>query len=422
MSNYTKTTNFAIKDSLPSGDANKIIRGTEFDTEFNNIATAVATKLDSGSITSDLITYSPDGTGAVDTTVQAKLRESVSVKDFGATGDGVTDDTAAIQSGITFVSGNGKALYVPAGDYLLSATVDIPSNVTMYGDGIKSKFFRDTSVAAFDIFSVKGSAHVILRDFLIDGVSKLDRSILTNRYCGIRVHQAAPETFTTGVGQADFVYSFDSPSQDSDIAVYITSADSATKTVQTLTTDYTVNLITKTVSFVAGQEPSTGEFVTIANLASVDPQPNDIEIHGVHINTTTSGEQQPEGNRAALLLEDCHDVRVSRCKFYDNRGAGIIVSQIGSYASEFRTDPPYQTKDIQITQCWGVGENATGDPDPFGSFIAGNQFENMVVNGCIAKGFGFANFSLNGQKSTIQNCVSIESKSTGITLGHPTRR
>jgi hypothetical protein len=47
MSNYTKTTNFATKDSLPSGNAAKIVRGTEIDTEFNNIATASATKADS---------------------------------------------------------------------------------------------------------------------------------------------------------------------------------------------------------------------------------------------------------------------------------------------------------------------------------------------------------------------------------------
>ena len=44
MSNYTKTTNFTAKDSLPSGDTNKIIRGSEFDTEFDAIATASATK------------------------------------------------------------------------------------------------------------------------------------------------------------------------------------------------------------------------------------------------------------------------------------------------------------------------------------------------------------------------------------------
>ena len=46
MSNYTKTTNFAAKDSLPSGNAAKIVKGAEIDTEFNNIATASATKAD----------------------------------------------------------------------------------------------------------------------------------------------------------------------------------------------------------------------------------------------------------------------------------------------------------------------------------------------------------------------------------------
>jgi len=51
MSNYTKTTNFANKDSLPSGDAGKIIRGTEFNTEFDAIAVAVATKSDTASPT-----------------------------------------------------------------------------------------------------------------------------------------------------------------------------------------------------------------------------------------------------------------------------------------------------------------------------------------------------------------------------------
>jgi hypothetical protein len=49
VANYTKTTNFTSKDSLSSGDTNKIIRGSEFDTEFNAIATAVQTKADAAS-------------------------------------------------------------------------------------------------------------------------------------------------------------------------------------------------------------------------------------------------------------------------------------------------------------------------------------------------------------------------------------
>ena len=51
MSDYTKTTNFAAKDSLPSGNAAKVVKGTEIDTEFNNIATAVATKADTSTVT-----------------------------------------------------------------------------------------------------------------------------------------------------------------------------------------------------------------------------------------------------------------------------------------------------------------------------------------------------------------------------------
>ena len=51
MSNYTKTTDFAAKDTLPGGDTNKVVRGTEFETEFDAISTAIATKADTASPT-----------------------------------------------------------------------------------------------------------------------------------------------------------------------------------------------------------------------------------------------------------------------------------------------------------------------------------------------------------------------------------
>ena len=51
MSNYTKTTNFAVKDGLASGNPNKIIKGAEIDSEYNNIQTAVATKANTASPT-----------------------------------------------------------------------------------------------------------------------------------------------------------------------------------------------------------------------------------------------------------------------------------------------------------------------------------------------------------------------------------
>jgi hypothetical protein len=51
MSNYSKSTNFASKDNLSPGNPLKIVKGTEIDTEFNNIATAIATKTDNSSAT-----------------------------------------------------------------------------------------------------------------------------------------------------------------------------------------------------------------------------------------------------------------------------------------------------------------------------------------------------------------------------------
>jgi hypothetical protein len=97
------------------------------------------------------IVYDPGGTGAVATTVQTKLRESVSVTDFGAVGDGITDDTVAIQNALNYVSTSTyrKALYVPAGLYKLTDTLvvrnaggDPRSGWSLFGDGFNSVLYQ----------------------------------------------------------------------------------------------------------------------------------------------------------------------------------------------------------------------------------------------------------------------------------------
>jgi hypothetical protein len=72
MSNYTKSTNFAVKDGLTTGNPAKIIKGTEINTEYDNIASAISSKADSnntaltGTATAANLTVSGTFTATVD--------------------------------------------------------------------------------------------------------------------------------------------------------------------------------------------------------------------------------------------------------------------------------------------------------------------------------------------------------------------
>lgn len=70
MANYVKATNFATKDTLPTGDANKIVKGTEIDNEFNAIAGAVSSKAD---LASPTFTGTPAGPTAIAGTATTQL-------------------------------------------------------------------------------------------------------------------------------------------------------------------------------------------------------------------------------------------------------------------------------------------------------------------------------------------------------------
>lgn len=68
MSNYTKATNFATKDTLPTGDSNKIVKGTEIDNEFNSISGAISSKADIASPTFTGTPAAPTATAGSNTT------------------------------------------------------------------------------------------------------------------------------------------------------------------------------------------------------------------------------------------------------------------------------------------------------------------------------------------------------------------
>lgn len=113
----TSTTSVTFTTGLSAGDEVTFIAGPAVNGTVANDAS--------------LVSYTPAGTGAVATNVQAKLRESASLLDFGADPSGLSDSTAAIQAAIT--ASYGKTLVVPPGTYLVASEISINSGLKIIG-------------------------------------------------------------------------------------------------------------------------------------------------------------------------------------------------------------------------------------------------------------------------------------------------
>ena len=139
MSDYTKSTDFASKDALPSGNAAKIVKGTEIDTEFNNIAVAISTKADLAS---------PGFSGSPTAPTQSSGDNTAKLATTGFV-------TAAVAAALT------TAIY-PVGSIYTNATVST-NPATLLGFGTWTAFGTgrvligvDSGNAAFDTLGETG--------------------------------------------------------------------------------------------------------------------------------------------------------------------------------------------------------------------------------------------------------------------------
>jgi hypothetical protein len=123
---------------------------------------------------SSLVGFIQAGTSAVATTVETKLRESVSIKDFGAVGDGVTNDRAAIQAALN----TGKSVLIPSGTYLFSTSISFTAaNQCIFGLGNDS--ILKSGPGSVYIQS-QGLNNLTIRDLQIDGVGTNGGILISN--------------------------------------------------------------------------------------------------------------------------------------------------------------------------------------------------------------------------------------------------
>lgn len=113
---------------------------------------------------SSVIAYTPADGNTVITSVQAKLRESVSVKDFGAVGDGVADDTTAIQAAVNYGSLHNKNVFIPTGVYLCSTSIYLYYDPVLNSGGNSNETNAGT-------FSIKGEGRFAHLQFVTGAAS-----------------------------------------------------------------------------------------------------------------------------------------------------------------------------------------------------------------------------------------------------------
>ena len=112
-----------------------------------------AQTLSTGVTDASLVTYDPPFTNSVATTVELKLAQTVSIKDFGAVGDGVTDDTAAIQAASTSIGAG--TLHFPEGNYL--ASFDTYANLVFAPNAFVTGTVTITGASEVKLTSVRAS-------------------------------------------------------------------------------------------------------------------------------------------------------------------------------------------------------------------------------------------------------------------------
>jgi hypothetical protein len=128
-------------------------------TALENFDTALATSTGSASVG-----FLQAGSGASLRTVQSKLRDVVSVKDFGAAGNGISDDTAAFAAALA----TGKGVYIPPGTYLITSSLTVStSGQSIFGCGFGQSIVQRGNDNSFIMFNVTAPWGVEFLNFKI---------------------------------------------------------------------------------------------------------------------------------------------------------------------------------------------------------------------------------------------------------------
>jgi hypothetical protein len=165
-------------------DGAPVVGNTEILTQFSDILELAGSYTYKGSAAGYVVTTGENDTD-VTRTLQAKFDDMVSVKDFGAKGNGVTDDTDAINRALFELfcrevnTEVRRSLFFPAGNYIVTGKIKIPPHAKLYGEGLTSSIISfvkspDIAVSTLTVGEQYAISVVGTTDFTTVGASNND--------------------------------------------------------------------------------------------------------------------------------------------------------------------------------------------------------------------------------------------------------
>ena len=363
----------------------------------NQISTAI--------ITSDRVNYQAGNnfTSGVDRTQENKNAELVSVKDFGAVGDGVTDDTASIQAAINHVnSTGGNRLHTTGGKYVLSAELTSTGNIRLTGDGQRISIWEWSSASTTQGLTVT----LVVADGFSEDFSIENMGFFTLKSgSGTAITIISP---TTGLDRVTVRANITS------LLVQGSTHPSIDGWIYGLIFDGCPKVLVDKYNFIGMVDGAAPDYISEGgilyyNASGADPHPTELIVESSFISLT----------KVAIQADDMEGLFVDTCNIVGNnigvRASGLLEfphvyisgSHINSDLEGIRIDKMFEaiiSDNLIYTQqgtAVGIGVNIADGAQFFS--ILGNTFENLKVD-------------------VASNCIIIDEGSKGLIDANTFRR
>lgn len=363
----------------------------------------------SAGIVASKLSFTQSGTGAAARTIDSKLKDVVSVKDFGAVADGVystgagTNNTAAFQAAIDSLTSplvGGKSLYVPAGIYKLASAITIPSGISVIGDGPWSSIlFAPTAFSnTSGLVQINGAGNSPTR---WDGVSVLAQTGgctgygLVSTANGVLIRNIWCSGYVVGVvlGAQTGMLLSDAFIELNTTNLLIQGSDIQVSDVEVYEGQNGVTISNN--AFTAGNGR-----VTLTNVQAASTVQNGFSVSNAKnvalIGCSAAHVNNGRYSNSGLLIDTSTDVTISG-----------FDAQIGSTASTTSTG----IKVIASTRVSIVGGSTRGFLDGISTSASGD----ILIEGVISTGNGRSGIYLNaGSRITVCGCTARSNGTAGV--------